>query len=848
MIKGLSSQQADKLLSQHGLNIIKGKKKKPILKIFLEQFNNFFTILLLMAAITSFFIGEVIDGSLIISIVVLNAFFGIYQEKKAEKALEFLKKMTVSQIRVIRDGKEKEIDSRFLVPGDVFFIEEGVKVPADGLVVQSVNLEINEASLTGESLSIIKKLKDEIFMGTIVSKGRGYIKVVRTGMETKFGKVATKLSQVKQEETPLQGKLKDLSKQIGWIGVGASIIVLILSYLQGSSFFSSFLLAVSLAVAVVPEGLPAVMTMTMALGVSKMAKKKAIVRKLSSIETLGSITLIATDKTGTLTENKMKVKEIFVNGFLYQDFKLMKLEKPIYKFILNGVLCSTASLVYNTDENQYEVLGDPTEGALLFLAKKMGIDPEKERKKWQIIKEDSFDSISKKMSVVVQPIENRNSSKRVVFNKGAPEIILDQSNRMLEKGKVVLLTEEKRQKIISVFNQWTDKGLRVLGFSYSHPLQTVSINKKTNLFDQKNNIFLGLAALHDPARGEVKDALKKARQAGIKVVMITGDNERTAKAIGDNIGLIKQGDNIITGQQLEKYSDNQLLKIFPQVRIFARTSPFHKHRIVKLYQKRGDLVAVTGDGINDAIALKQADVGIAMGRVGTDVARETADIVITDDNFATIVNAIEEGRDISKNIKNAIKYLLSCNVGEAISLIMALFFRVPHLFYAVQLLYINLITDGLPALVLAFSPQSSRVMNKPPDKDLKLMGDKDRKYILYIGMVVSVIVLFSYFWYERKAGVIFGRTAAFSVLTLIQSFILIDVWLNHRSFLKNIKTIFVPLFLVAFIAPFILQYILVSFPQVALLFKITTVSIGVYFQYIILAGLILVGIKKLRIR
>src|SRR3989344_1637733 len=402
-MKGLTSKEAEKLLEQYGKNEIKEQKKKSLFVKFLEQFNNFLVILLIFAALLSFFVGETVDGVLILGIVVLNALFGLYQEGKAEQAIAMLKKMTITKVRVIRDGKEQEIDSRFLVPGDVIFIEEGVKIPADAEVLEAKNLEINEAALTGESLPVVKNTKDEIFMGTIAVKGRGYIEIKKTAMNTKFGQIAEHIEKIEDSKTPLQKKLESLTKTIGIAGISLSIIVFALNYFQGAGHFSAFLLAISLAVAVVPEGLPAVMTITLAIGVKEMAKRKAIIRKLSAIEALGSVTLIATDKTGTLTTNKMKVKEIFVEGKIYSEANPPTISNyPFSKLVLNGILCSTASLVFVHDHGGYDVLGDPTEGALLYLAQQIGLIPEEVRKEWKIVEEEPFDSVTKRMSVIVR--------------------------------------------------------------------------------------------------------------------------------------------------------------------------------------------------------------------------------------------------------------------------------------------------------------------------------------------------------------------------------------------------------------------------------------------------------------
>lgn len=799
-MKGLTSAQVNDLLNKFGLNVISEPPKKNIFVKFFEQFNNFLTILLIAAGLFSLLLGETVDGTLIFSIIFLNAFFGLYQEAKAEESLKALKKMTVTKVRVVRNGGQIEIDSKYLVPGDLVYLEEGIKITADGRIAESINLEINEAALTGESIAVGKKVKDEIYSGTIVAKGRGMFVVEKTGDLTKFGQIAENLSSIQDEPTPLQRKLAGLTRFIGIGGIVISVVVFLISLIEGTGYFPAFLLAVSLAVAVVPEGLPAVMTISLAIGMKRMANKKAILKKLSAIEALGSITLIATDKTGTLTTNKMEVKEVYVDNEL--DKKLL---------ILNGVLCSTATLVYVHDHGSWDVLGDPTEGALLYLAQKSGIEIDEERKKYQIVDEKPFDSVSKMMSVTLIQ-KSKAKGQKLEFSKGAPESIIGRCN----------LTAEKIKELEGQVKKWATEGLRVLAFS---------TGKK----------FLGMVAIHDAPRIEVKEAIDKARRAGIKVVMVTGDNEKTAESIGATIGLIHEGDEILIGDQIEKFTDEELLSILPKVHIFARTNPFQKHRIVKLYQRYGEVVAVTGDGVNDAIALKQADVGVAMGLIGTDVARETADMVITDDNFATIVTAIEEGRGIINNIKNAIKYLLSCNVSEALSLIMGLILGLPTLFYPIQLLYINLVTDGLPALILSFSPRDPNIMRISPEKEMVILKNKDKAFIGTIGAIGAVLVVGSFYIFSN-----FGKTAAFSVLTIIQSFVFVDLWLSHRHIHQNFMHLAKPLFILAFSIPLILQYIILSQPFIAGIFRINSVSPIIYAEFLGMSLLILVGIRFIK--
>ncbi len=826
MRKGITSKQAEVLLKEYGPNTITDKKKTPFYLKFIEQFRDVLTLLLLGAAVISFMVGERVDALLIGAIVVLNALFGLYQEAKAEASIAALKKMTVTKVRVIRDGKEVQLDSKDLVPGDVVYLEEGVKVSADGVVIETLNLEVNEAALTGESLSVSKTLDEEVYSGTIVAKGRGFMEVTATGMQTKFGKIASELSAIDDSETPLQKKLKGVTKIIGIIGILASIIVLVFSVFSGEGYFSSFLLAISLAVAIVPEGLPAVMTITLAIGVSEMAKKKSIIRKLSAIEALGSVTLIATDKTGTLTTNKMKVNEVYLHDKVYDVENLPALtDERFREVVLNGVLCSTASLIYVHDHGRWDVLGDPTEGALLYLAQKVKLEPQELRAEWKTLDEVPFDSVTKRMIVTV---EKKGETKPVTYAKGAPESILELCTK---------LSLAERKNVEKQLDTWARKGLRVLAFASSP-----EPSKKTSGSSWK---FLGMVAIHDAPRPEVADAVHRAQVAGIKIIMVTGDNERTAEAVGVMAGIIKNNEDILTGQQLETYSDSELLEVLPKVRIFARTSPFQKHRIVKLYQKLGEVVVVTGDGVNDTIALKQADVGVAMGLVGTDVARETADMVITDDNFASIVNAIEEGRNIVKNIKNAIKYLLSCNVAEAVSLIVGMFLGISHLFIAIQLLYINLVTDGLPALALSFSPRDKNIMQKKAEKNIDLLGGFELRYIFTVGALSSSAVLAGYYLFSPQ-GDGMGKAAAFSILTLIQSFIFVDLWLSHRPLVTHLKQLISPIFIVTFVIPFITQIAIVSFPFLSAVFKVPHVDFSHIGIFIVLSFAVLLLLELLK--
>lgn len=835
--KGLSSHKVETLLKQYGYNEISEVKQFTLIKSFFAQFDNVLILLLIAAGSISFFVGERLDSLFIFLIVILNAFFGLYQEFKAEKALAYLKKLTVTTIRVIRDLKEQQIDSRNLVPGDLIYIEEGTKIPADCQIVESRNLEINEASLTGESLSVVKNIHDsnsnQLFMGTVVAKGRGYAQVFKTGNYTKFGTIAKTLTTIKETKTPLQKKLDVFTKQIGIIGIVASSVVFVLSFIQEKSLIESFIFAVSLAVAAVPEGLPAVMTITLAIGVERMAKKKAIVRKLNAIEALGSITLIATDKTGTLTANQMRVKKIFVENNVYEITNPPLLTNhPFSKIVLNGILCSTATLVTKVDHGKdFDIIGDATEGALLLMAHKVGMIPEEIRDKWKIIDELSFNPLTKRMTMVAL-----DGKKKIVLTKGAPESILSISSQILIGNKPTPLSPHHINRIEKEFERFARQGLRMIAFSYKE-------NDSSDL--EKNQVFLGFVGIADPVREEVFAAVKKTQEAGIKVIMITGDNPLTAEAIGIETGIIKEGEDIMTGQQLDDYSDKELMPILTKVKIFARTSPEHKYRLVKLLQKQGEIVAVTGDGINDALALKQADVGVAMGITGTDVAKETAHMIITDDNFATLVGAVEEGRNIFNHIKNAIKYLLTCNMGEVIYIIAAVIFQLP-IVTALQLLYINLVTDGLPAIALAFSPNDSNIMREKPRRVMTILGKHDFKYIFLIGIITAVLAFLSFLpsfiFSQPKIAV----TLVFTSIIVIQQFILVDIWLSHRSLLTHFSLLKKPIFLLGFFFPFILHPFIIYHPFFQNAFSVTSLSFWYIISSIFISLLIFIPLEFLK--
>ena len=680
--QGLTQEHAKRLLLQYGKNELKDDTGPTPLLIFFSQFKSILILLLIVAAITSLTLNDVVDGLLILGIVFLNATFGFIQEYKAQKSIQALKKLTVAQVRVKRGGEELEIPSTMLVPGDIIVLEEGNRIPADCVLVESVHFEVNEAALTGESLPVQKNLlntqESHIYLGTTVTKGRALARVVTTGMQTKFGKIASSLAKMPEEQTTTQKRLATLGTQLGFLALAASCIVFALGYMRGQPVIELLLTSISLAVAAVPEGLPAIITVTLAVGMQRMAKKKAILRKLAAIESLGSTTLIATDKTGTLTKNEMRVSKAWYEG-----------EKTLQQLLKVGVLCNNAQLIYKHGHDSFDVLGDTTEGALLLFAQKHGIVESEAKSEGEIVEEFPFDPTVKIMSVVW-----KQGKELQLLTKGAPESLLERSTKILINGKVHALTDVKRAQIEKEFTAFAKQGLRIIALT-SKDLH----NKPTNrAAAEKNLTFLGFVGISDPPREEVASAIAMARKAGIKTVMITGDNELTANAIATSIGLIQENEEIITGKQLQELSETELLTKLDKIRVFARTTPDQKVYIVQLFQRLGHIVAVTGDGVNDALALKQAHVGVAMGITGTDVAKEAADMIITDDNYATIVTAVYEGRIIFNNIKSTIKYLIGSNLGEVVITVITVALGWPLIFTPIHLLYINLVSDGLPAL------------------------------------------------------------------------------------------------------------------------------------------------------
>lgn len=753
---GLSNNESKLRLDTYGPNQLEEAPRTSFWRMLWDQFNNFIVILLIVAAVISAILGDVKEAAAILAIVVLNAALGVFQERRAEDALAALQKLAAPEAQVVRDGRRQLIPANQLVPGDIVILEAGNYVPADVRLLEAVNLRIEEAALTGESVPVQKdaniKLKADIplgdrkntaFMGTLISYGRGRGVVISTGMRTQIGLIARMLQAVDREPTPLQRRLNELGRVLGWGALAVCGLVFLIGWMRGNNPLDMFILAVSLAIAAVPEGLPAVVTISLAIGMRELIKRHALIRRLSSVETLGSATVICSDKTGTLTQNEMTVNRLWVDGkfisitgssrSLKGEFLIDNKPVNIQKYpaaltaLWVGALNNDAELEItgSVDEGQtYSMAGDPTEGALIVAAAKAGALPRPLNRAYPRVDEIPFDSARKRM-VTVHIIQNPQAddispfyddmerSKRVVAVKGAPDVILDLcSEYQWINDQSAPLDDKQRMRILSANDAMTQDALRVLAMAYRVISGMPGVKKDAIL--EKDLVFVGLVGMIDPPRPEVSAALEKAGHAGIRTVMITGDYPNTARAIAESIGLLRPGHQVLTGSDLNEMDDQALQEQVAYTDVFARVSPEHKLRIVEALRARSEVVAMTGDGVNDAPSIKRADIGVAMGITGTDVAKESADMVLTDDNYASIVAAVEQGRVIYSNIRKFVYYLLSCNVAEILIIFLGTLFNWGRVLTAIQLLWLNLITDGAPALALGTEKGDPDNMKRPP--------------------------------------------------------------------------------------------------------------------------------------
>lgn len=757
--RGLSTREAEKRIKTYGLNELKHKKKKSPVLIFLSQFNDFLVWVLMGATIISGFIGDKADAITILIIVIVNAILGFVQEFRTEKSLEALQEMAAPTCKAIRDGNIKVINSRELTIGDVVVLEAGDRIPADGTFIDAANMVVDESLLTGESVGISKdtsKGKNEGYMGTIVLKGRGLLLIDSIGMGTEMGKIANLLDNIEEEKSPLRERLDSLGKILVIVCVIVCVIVTVLGILRGNDITEMFLLGVSLAVAAIPEGLAAIVTVALALGVSRMLKRNALIRKLPAVETLGCTSVICSDKTGTLTQNKMTVKEVLINGKIYEldKEKLNNCEKLKEAF----VYCNDTNYNYDIKDIDKAVMGDPTETALVKVFFNDTNEAESFISRANRVFEIPFDSTRKMMTVIMNA-----NGKESCYMKGAPERVLERCNAVLENGKIKPLTAQKKKQIYSYIESMSNRALRCIAAAYKeeHVVKNDSV--------EDNLIFLGVAGSMDPPRIEVKDAVLKCKMAGIKPVMITGDHKNTALAIAKSINICTTDDQAITGDELEKMSDEELVKRVGKLRVFARVSPNHKLRIVKAFKKNNNIVAMTGDGVNDAPAIKEADIGVAMGISGTDVTKEAASMVLMDDNFATIVSAVEEGRIIYDNIRKFIRYLLSCNLGEVLTMFLASLFYLPNPLTPIQILFVNLATDGLPAIALGIDPADKDIMRQSPrEKNEGIFARGLWEKIIVRGCLIGICTLLS-FMVGRYYGMDLATCRTIALCTLVMS-------------------------------------------------------------------------------
>ena len=877
--KGLNSEGVEESRKKYGVNELKAKKKKTLLIKFLEQFKDFMIIILIIAALVSGIIGYIenegiTDSIIILIVVIMNAIIGVAQESKAEKSLEALQKLSSHVAKVIRNGELIIIPSKELVPGDIVVLETGDYVPADLRIIEAVNLKVQEASLTGESVPVeknIEAISDEkvgigdrtnmLFSSSLITYGRGKGIVVETGMNTEVGKIASIINDTNETETPLQEKLNKLGKTLG---IGALIIcavIFVIGLLYGKNPLDMFMTAVSLAVAAIPEGLAAVSTIVLAIGVQRMVKKHAIVKKLPAVETLGSATVICSDKTGTLTQNKMTVQKIFYNNKLVDipEVNLEEEDAVLEKLVYVSMLCNDTKI--GTDK---QLTGDPTETALINMGFKLDFQPAI-YEQMPRIKEIPFDSDRKLMTTV-----NKIGEKFVVCTKGGVDELLNRCTKYILNGEIKTDLDDYKNQIKENNEKMAKDALRVLAMGYKELDHEPTDEEMKDI--ENDLIYIGMVGMIDPPREEVKLAVQKCKTAGIKTVMITGDHKITAVAIAKALGILEKEDEAITGAELEEMSDEELTKNIRKYSVYARVSPEHKVRIVKAWQANGEIVAMTGDGVNDAPALKTADIGCAMGIVGTDVAKEAADVILTDDNFATIVSAVEEGRRIYDNILKAIQFLLSSNVGEIIVLFVAILitpllskiFGIDiHLIeplLPIHILWINLVTDSLPALALAVDPAEKDIMKRKPIKPKKGVFTKGMIWrVVYQGVMIGIITLAAFViglgtknvpviegLTEQEVRVEIGQTMAFVVLALSELVHVFNIRNNKESIFKT-KIFNNGKLILAILVSAILMFVILLIPGLRTIFSIPVLPMSNIVEIVILVLLpmVIVEIFKL---
>ena len=806
---GLTASDVEKKRKQFGWNELQEGEKQSAFLLFISQFKDFMILVLLAATLISGLLGEYIDAIAIIAIVLINGFLGFFQERRAEKSLHALKELSAPQVTVLRDGQWHKIPSKEVVVGDIIRFSSGDRIGADVRLVQTVNLEIEESALTGESVPAVKSiaplsnshaslgdLENMAFMGTMVTRGNGLGIVTGIGMNTAMGKIADMIQNAENLVTPLQRRLEQLGKILITVALGLTLLVVVAGVVHGHDLYTMFLAGVSLAVAAIPEGLPAIVTIALSLGVQRMIRKNAIVRKLPAVETLGCASVICSDKTGTMTQNKMTVTHLWSGGntwnltgtgynpkgsFYIEDQEITpQNEKSLYQLLTFGLLCNHAELKKKDDE--FIIDGDPTEGALLVSALKAGLTRDSLLKQFKIEKEFPFDSTRKMMSVIVKDKNGR----RFVITKGAPDVLLGLSESVLWGGKQQYLNEELKNAIDSSVEHLASMALRTIAIAFK-PIQeqTVILNERDA---EKGLTFVGIQGMIDPPRPEVKQAIKECREAGIKTIMITGDHAITARSIAGQLGIFRGKEKVMEGAELNNLSLDALEEVVEDVAVFARVSPEHKLKIVKALQNRGHIVAMTGDGVNDAPAIKSADIGISMGITGTDVAKEASSLILLDDNFATIKAAINEGRNIYENIRKFVRYLLASNVGEILVMLFAMLLSLPLPLVPIQILWVNLVTDGLPAMALGLDKPEDDVMRRKPRHPKEgIFARRLGWKVISRGFLIGIVTLLAFLtiYHKNPENLAYAQTVAFATLVLTQLIHVFDCRSEKSIFSRN---------------------------------------------------------------
>lgn len=766
---GLNEKQVDENISKYGLNELNQKKKKSVLQVFISQFKDLLIFILIAAGIISMLSNNVESTIVIFAVIILNAVLGTVQHFKAEQSLDSLKALSAPSAKVIRNGSKIEIHSKNVVPGDILVLEAGDLITADGRVIESYSLQVNESSLTGESLSVDKitekidkeevalgDQKNMVFSGSLVTYGRALVLVTNTGMKTEIGKIATLMDETQEKKTPLQVTLDDFSKKLAIIILAICAIVFGLSLYRKIPVLDSLMFAVALAVAAIPEALSSIVTIVLALGTQKMAKENAIIKKIRAVEGLGSVSIICSDKTGTLTQNKMTVRKVYVDKKLINGSEI-SLDNKVQEYLIkNSILCNDST------SREGKEIGDPTEVALVNLGHDIEIDELNLRNEYNRLAEIPFDSDRKLMSTL-----HKIDGKNIMFTKGALDVILDRVKYIMTSDGVRELTLEDKNEILDVNRSLSESGLRVLSFAYRQ-LDEV---RELTLEDEYDYTFLGLISMIDPPREESKQAVADCITASIKPIMITGDHKITASAIAKEIGILRDGDRAIEGLEIDKMSDEELRENVEHISVYARVSPEHKIRIVKAWQDKGQIVAMTGDGVNDAPALKQADIGIAMGITGTEVSKDAASVILTDDNFATIVKSVSNGRGIYNNIKNSIKFLLSGNTSGIIAVLYSSIMALPMPFAAVHLLFINLLTDSLPAISIGMEKSNRDLLkDKPRGKNESILNKDFLLGIGFEGLLIAIFTMVAFYIGNPKETPLTASTMAFATLCLARLF------------------------------------------------------------------------------